>query len=172
MLGMEGKNLDVFTSVCKIITLVNQILFKSNKHICKISVLHKLPCITYLLSPLTSHMPCAVYNLRQRVLIQFLPSPPSFMTPSDKAWTNGLQTHPQNKPMNADWYPEGRGLRLGQGCYFMSFRCLPVLIKKKEKEKKRADWVTGGFVYILGWFVANLYMPTFPGASECLLQHD
>ncbi len=52
-------------------------------------------------------MPCAVQNLWQRVLIEFLPHPPSFLTSSDEKWANGPPTLPQNKPMSADWYPEG-----------------------------------------------------------------
>lgn len=57
-------------------------------------------------------MACAVLNVWQRVLIEFLPSPPSLLTSSDEKWPNGPPTLPRNKPMNvrecgADWYPEG-----------------------------------------------------------------
>lgn len=43
---------------------------------------------------------------------------------------------------------------------------------KWRRELKWADCVTQGLVYILCWFTANLYMPGFLRALECLLQHD
>lgn len=62
-------------------------------------------------------------------------------------------------------------LMLVQGLEIFASMLQPV-VKKEGGRENWADWVTQGFVYILCWLVANLYMPGFLRASECLLQHD
>lgn len=57
--------------------------------------------------------------------------------------------------MNADWYPEGRGLCLGQGYYFMSLDVYQCWEKRKREEKKLTEWLEGLCIFCVGW------LPTF-----------